>query len=70
MNADGSDPRQLAAGDLMQPRWSPDGTKIAYSDDGGTYVVDVDTGTTTMITDAAGSAEWVDDDTLLLPIGE
>jgi Tol biopolymer transport system component len=70
-NADGSDRRQLAAGDLAMPRWSPDGTKIAYSDDGsgGTYVVDVDTGKTTMIADAVGWAEWVDDDTLLLPIG-
>jgi Tol biopolymer transport system component len=70
-NANGSDRRQLAAGELAMPRWSPDGTKIAYSDDGrgGTYVVDVDTGKTTMIADAAGWAEWVDDDTLLLPIG-
>ncbi len=67
-NADGSDRRQLVAGELVLPRWSPDGTKIAYSDDGrgGTYVVAVDTGETTMITDAAQRAEWVDDDTLLL----
>ena len=70
-NADGSDRQQLAAGELAMPRWSPDGTKIAYSDDGrgGTYVVDVDTGETTMIADAVGWTEWVDDDTLLLPIG-
>jgi Tol biopolymer transport system component len=68
-NADGSDRRLLVAGHLMLPRWSPDGTKIAYSDDAGTYLVDVDTGETTMIADAGGSAEWVDDDTLLLPIG-
>lgn len=33
-NADGRDRRQLVAGELIMPRWSPDGTKIAFVDDG------------------------------------
>ena len=68
-NADGSDPRRLATGEFSFPRWSPDGTMIAVADDrGAIYVVDVDTGVTTKIADAFGRPEWVDDDTLLLPI--
>ena len=37
MNPDGSDPRQLTfgPGDKSYPRWSPDGTKLLYSADGG-----------------------------------
>ena len=67
-NADGSDRRQLVAGELFLPRWSPDGTRIAYDDDGrgGVYVVDVDTGETTKIVGETRWPEWVDDDTLLV----
>lgn len=67
-NADGSDRRQLLAGQLLFPRWSPDGTRIAYADEGDnrTYVFDVATGVTTSIAGVASWPEWVDDDTLLL----
>ena len=68
-NADGSDRRRLAPGELVFPRWSPDGTRIAYADVGAekTFVVDVETGETTEIADSGSWPEWVDDDTLLLP---
>jgi Tol biopolymer transport system component len=68
-NADGSDRRRLATGELVFPRWSPDGTRIAYSaDSGGMYVVDVATGDTTRITKTDAWPEWVDDGSLLVPV--
>jgi hypothetical protein len=67
-NADGSDRRQLVAGEFYFPRWSPDGTRIAYADDWeGTWVVDVGTGEITRVADRTGWPEWVDDDTLMIP---
>jgi Tol biopolymer transport system component len=68
-NADGSERRRLATGELVFPRWSPDGTRIAYADQGSdaTLVVDVETGARTEIADELFWPEWVDDDTLLLP---
>jgi len=67
-NADGSDRRQLVAGELVLPRWSPDGTMIAYGDEWeSTWVVDVGTGETTRVADRGAWPEWVDDDTLLIP---
>ena len=67
-NADGSDRRQLVAGELVFPRWSPDGTRIAYGNDGEsrTYVFDLATGETTSIAGVSTWPEWVDDDTLLV----
>ncbi len=67
-NADGSDRRRLVTGELSFPSWSPDGTRIAYADDGrgGVYVVDVQTGATTRIVDDGLWPEWVDEDTLLV----
>jgi Tol biopolymer transport system component len=40
MNADGSDQRELAPGWVAF--WSPDGRKIAFTDDGGVYVMNPD----------------------------
>ena len=68
-DADGSDPRLLVHGtDLVWPRWSPDGTRIAYSDAGGVTVIDVATGDTSRVIDG-GSPEWVDDHTLIVERG-
>lgn len=66
-NADGSDPRRLVEGTFAQPRWSPDGTKIAVSDvaNDDTLVVDVRTGEATTVFAVARTPEWVDDDTLI-----
>ena len=61
----GGDPRLLVDrfGHLI--RWSPDGTKIAFSGSGEIHVVDVATGETSHVVDGGG-ADWLDDDTLLV----
>ena len=65
VDAGGSDPRLLVDGDFDFLRWSPDGTRIAYAGDGEIHVVDVATGETTYVADG-GTAEWFDDDTLVI----
>jgi len=67
-DTDGTDARRLASGDLLAPRWSPDGTKIAYVDRGrgGTYVVDVSTGATSRVLNHAYWPEWVDGHTWIV----
>jgi Tol biopolymer transport system component len=66
-NADGSDPRRLVRGTFAQPRWSPDGTKIAVSDEANDaiVVVDVRTGEATTVLDRSQVPEWLDDGTLI-----
>lgn len=69
-DADGSDPRRLVGGtNITWPRWSPDGTRIAYEDEGGVYVVDVSTGATSRVV-TGGAPEWLDDDALIVGVGE
>jgi Tol biopolymer transport system component len=71
-HADGTNLRVLVSGPLLaRPTWSPDGTRIAYTDDDqpiGDYkifVVDVATGETTFV--AEGNwGEWLDDHTLII----
>jgi len=65
--ADVSEPRLLVQGDKIDfPRWSPDGTRIAYTDVGGTYVVDVATGETSLVAAEGEVADWFDEDTLVI----
>jgi Tol biopolymer transport system component len=49
------------------PRWSHDGTRIAFNDGSGSvYVVDVRTGEQTLVVESDHLPAWVDDDTLSL----
>ncbi len=66
----GARPRALVRGwKLGWPRWSPDGTRISYSDGQSIYVLNVVTGATSGETRRVaygGNAEWLDDHTLIL----
>jgi Tol biopolymer transport system component len=71
-HADGTNLRALVSGpQLFGPKWSPDGTRIAYNDqaDGPTgnkvFVVDVATGETTFVADGFVD-DWLDDHTLII----
>jgi hypothetical protein len=62
----GGTPRALVrAGHLVWLRWSPDGTRISYSNAGSIYVPNVATGSTTRVA-KGGHAEWFDDHTLVV----
>ncbi|MGH2529332.1 MAG: TolB family protein [Actinomycetota bacterium] len=67
VNVAGGDPRALieARYGIWWPRWSPDGTRIAYADAGEIYLVDVATGESAMVAEGA-VAEWFDDHTLIV----
>jgi TolB protein len=67
MRPDGTGTEQLTTGLAVDndPSWSPDGRAIAFSRDDGSgrpqvYVVVLDTGEATQITDAAGGARFPD----------
>jgi hypothetical protein len=66
---DAENPRRLVEGEgIWWPRWSPDGTRIAYSELGKIHVVDVATGATIEVA-MGGVAEWFDDRTLVVTGG-
>jgi hypothetical protein len=65
----GSVPRKLVQGPRIKlPRWSPDGTRIAYAKGGNVYVVDAASGRSARVS-KGGVAEWFDDDTLVVGAG-
>jgi Tol biopolymer transport system component len=72
-DADGTNLRVLVSGSLLVgPNWSPDGTRIAYTEATNAnanankvFVVDVATGETTYVADGTG-ADWLDDHTLII----
>ncbi len=62
VNLDGSDHRRLAAG--SSPRWSPNGTRLAYIADGQIHVRWMDTGETatlTQLTESPSGIRWSPD---------
>jgi Tol biopolymer transport system component len=69
-DAEGTNLRTLVSGPwLTFPRWSPDGTRIAYTDqtdhsDPRIFVVDVATGETTFVAEGFAN-DWLDDHTLI-----
>ena len=70
-DADGSNPHRVRGveGEVFSARWSPDGTRIAYTDDSpkSAYVVDVATGEVTRVLDARDAfPEWVNDHTWIV----
>jgi dipeptidyl aminopeptidase/acylaminoacyl peptidase len=65
-DVDGSDPRLLVQGDQIAfPRWSPDGTRIAYTDADGIHVVDVSNGEASLVAEGRTS-DWFGDYTLVV----
>jgi Tol biopolymer transport system component len=65
-DADGSTRLLAAAPEIVFPRVSPDGARVAYSDAiGSVSVVNVETGEVSTLEDN-GAYEWVDDHTLLI----
>jgi Tol biopolymer transport system component len=63
---DGSDPRRLADGVNLSPRWSPDGTMIVYQAGEEIHAVDMQTGEISTVSGQANFPEWVDGDTLII----
>jgi WD40-like Beta Propeller Repeat len=62
--------RVLVRGRLVEPKWSPDSTRIAYlnlenNPDDRVFVVDVATGETTFVAEGI-AADWLDDHTLII----
>jgi Tol biopolymer transport system component len=70
--SDGSKAHKLVEGAFLLPRWSPDGSEIAYTDAAhpGMYVVDVATGDSRKILDADEWTEWVDQQTLIVDLSD
>jgi len=63
----GGTAQKLASGEIVVPRWSPDGTRIAYNDgSSAVYVVDVQSGEQTLVVNTQHLPTWVDDNTLSL----
>jgi WD40 repeat protein len=58
-------PEALVPGPIVRTRWSPDGTRVAYVGKDYVYVLNVADGSTTKIVNG-GSAEWFDDNTLVV----
>jgi hypothetical protein len=62
----GGTPRALVRGPgLRWLRWSPNGTRIAYTDGNAIYTVDAATGTTTKVVGHGDQPEWLNNHTLV-----
>jgi hypothetical protein len=73
VRADGtSTPRTLVEAQslILRPTVSPDGTRLAYPDGGGMWVVDLATGESTEVSEDGYTVDWVDDDTLIVSLAQ
>jgi hypothetical protein len=52
----GGKAQKLATGEIVVPRWPPDGTRIAYNDGAGSVYV----GERTLVVETDHSPAWVD----------
>ena len=70
--SDGSDPRKIVEGRIWLPRWSPDGSQVAYADDtrNGLFVYDIETGGTRQVFDSSEWPEWVDMNTMIVDLSD
>ncbi len=71
-NSDGSGARELASGDAWLPRWSPDGSEIAFADGSkaAMLVVDVASGDLRKVYDSEEWPEWVDQHTMIIDLSD
>jgi Tol biopolymer transport system component len=70
--ADGSEAHKLVDGEFLLPRWSPDGSEIAYVDtrNPSMFVVAVATGDTRQVYGSDEWPEWVDQQTLIVDLSD
>ena len=70
--SDGTEPRMLAEGETLLPRWSPDGSEVAFADVGkpGIFVADPATGETQKVYGTDEWPEWVDQQTLIIDLSD
>ena len=70
--SDGTQPRKLAEGETLLPRWSPDGSEVAFTDVGkpGIFVADPATGETQKVYGMDEWPEWVDQQTLIIDLSD
>jgi Tol biopolymer transport system component len=70
--SDGSGAHKLVDGAFLLPRWSPDGSEIAYTDAAhpGMFVVNVATGHTRQVYGSDEWPEWVDQQTLIIDLSD
>jgi Tol biopolymer transport system component len=70
--SDGTNAHRVAEGEAFVPRWSPDGSEIAFSDSAkaAILVVDVATGDIRKVYDSDEWPEWVDQHTLIIDLSD
>jgi Tol biopolymer transport system component len=72
--SDGRRPRKLASGETFLPRWSPDGSEVAFADSmagmAGMYVVNIATNAVARVYPVDEWPEWVDQQTLIIDLSD
>jgi hypothetical protein len=55
--------------EIYLPTMSPDGSRIAFTEGDGAYVVEVSTGTSSKVANGWAKATWIGNDTLIVSPG-